>query len=233
VPYWWEQDKELRAPAPPAPDDSVTWIGGVPHYKTCAHPSPHEVRSSVTNQLLAFWCAACATQLPVPDDYDELKDVTEEEPGEEDKEGAEGPEDGGPADKVPPSIRRRWGLKGSGATGYTRPVYGKTPDERRKSLIEAWTGMSRKTRHLLYNGAALGAGFYLGVPQFFTAEVAYLVKTYDSWTDFYVCVWYGVAVAIWALDYRTRNWFPLFALATRVPLVSMIVGVLLYGTPAA
>lgn len=233
MPNWWDQDKTLPSPAPPSASDKIRWSNGVPHYTVCAHPSPHQVRNQTTNQLLAFWCAACQTQLPVPDDYDELTEVTKEKPGEEEGEESEEGKDSGPADEVPPSIRSLWGLKGSSKTDYQRPVYSKTPDERKKSLVEAWTGMSRKTRHLLYNGAALGAGFYLGVPQFFTAEVAYLVNTYDSWTDFYVCVWYGVALGIWALDYRTRNWFPLFALAARVPLVSMIVGVLLYGNPAA
>ncbi|MFD3609011.1 hypothetical protein ACFWXA_13220 [Streptomyces atroolivaceus] len=196
-----------------------------PAGKACQHPDPHEVRNKVTGQLVAFWCADCETQLDVPDDYDELAEVTDAD--DEEGDGGEG------GDKVPASIRRRWSMRGNGKKTYARPVYGKTSDERKKSGIEAFTQIPRKTRHLLYNGAALGAGFWIGVPQFFTAEVAYLVDTYSSWTDFYVCVWYGVAVGIWVIDHRTRNWFPPFALAARIPLVSMIVGVLLYGNPAA
>ena len=73
----------------------------------------------------------------------------------------------------------------------------------------------------------------MGIPQFFTAEVAYLAASYDSWTDFHVCVWYGVALGVWMCDHHARNWWPLFAWAARVPLVSMIIGALLYGTPAA
>ncbi|MEW2631626.1 hypothetical protein AB0903_08195 [Streptomyces sp. NPDC048389] len=201
--------------------------------KACEHPAPHEVRNKVTGQLVAFWCDVCETQLEVPDDYDELTDVTEADG--EDGDGGEADEDGQPVDKVPPSIRKRWGqgLRGNGGKSYSRPVYGKDSAERKKALIEVWSGMSRKQRHLLYNGTALGAGFYMGVPQFFTAEVAYLVDTYGSWTDFYVCIWYGVAVGIWVLDYRTRGWFPVFSWLTRIPLVSMIVGALLYGNPAA
>ncbi|WP_206281435.1 hypothetical protein, partial [Streptomyces albidoflavus] len=199
----------------------------------CKHPDPEEVRSSVNGQLLAYWCTQCETQLDLPDDYDELQDVThaEGEKGEKEEKGEKG-EDG---DKVPPTIRQRWnrGIRGTGQKSYKRPVYGKNSSAEKKALVEVWGQMSGKTRHLLYNGTALGAGFYLGVPQFFTAEVAYLADNYSSWTDFYVCVWYGVAVGIWALDVGTRGWFPVFSWLTRIPTVSMIVGSLYYGIPAA
>ncbi|MGW6416319.1 hypothetical protein [Streptomyces sp. NPDC055055] len=226
VPHWCPDCKTDLTPglqdvpvskAKPSPAAPARPAGG-----PCEHPEPHEVRSTVTGQLIAFWCADCETQLEVPEDYDE------------DGDGEDG--DGGEAgDKVPPSIRQRWGrgVRGAGSKSYSRPVYGKDSAARKKSLVEAWTGMPQKTRHLLYNGTALGAGFYLGVPQFWTEEVAYLVATYDSWTAFYVCIWYGVAAALILLDHRTRTWFPLFSWATRIPTVSMIVGALLYGTPAA
>ena len=71
----------------------------------------------------------------------------------------------------------------------------------------------------------------MGVPQFFTHETAYLVHTYGSWTSFYVVIWYGVAAGIWVIDHRTRDWLPPFALLGRMPLVSLVVGVLLYGNP--
>ncbi|MBT2492359.1 hypothetical protein J7E96_28385 [Streptomyces sp. ISL-96] len=234
VPHWCPDCKTgltLDVPdTPKAKPEPTATAPARPSGEPCQHPEPHEVRNKVTGQLLAFWCADCETQLEVPDDYDELADITDE-----DGDGGEAGEDGQPVDKVPPSIRKRWGqgLRGTGGKSYSRPVYGKDSAERKKALIEVWSGMSRKQRHLLYNGSALGAGFYMGVPQFFTAEVAYLVDTYGSWTDFYVCVWYGVAVGVWVLDYRTRGWFPVFAWLTRIPLVSMIVGALLYGTPAA
>ncbi|MET9321945.1 hypothetical protein ABZX75_17385 [Streptomyces sp. NPDC003038] len=234
IPFWCPDCKADLHPA--IPDDKPTADGLTPA-ELCEHPAPHEVRNKVTGQLVAYWCADCETQLSVPDDYDELADVTEaddEEDGEEDEDddGGEGEDDGKPVDKVPPAIRRIWGMRGNAKKTYSRPTYGREGGPK-KSLLDAWAARDRKTRHLLYNGTALGIGWYLGVPQWFTAEVAYLDATYDSWTDFYVCIWYGVAVAIWALDHRTRNWLPPFALATRIPLVSMIVGVLLYGTPAA
>lgn len=227
IPFWCP-DCEADLPHD-VPKDNPLAAAPTPA-KECEHPAPHEVRNKVTGHLVAYWCADCETQLEVPDDYDELTDVTDE-----DGDGEEADDDGQTVDKVPPTIRQRWSqsIRGTGSKSYSRPVYGKDSAERKKSLIEVWGQMPRKTRHLLYNGTALGAGFYMGVPQFFTAEVAYLVDAYGSWTDFYVCIWYGVAAGIWALNYRTRGWFPIFAWLTRIPLVSMIVGALLYGTPAA
>ncbi|MFF3730402.1 hypothetical protein ACFYXM_08815 [Streptomyces sp. NPDC002476] len=218
VPNWWEQDKTQLTTPGPAP-------------KSCTHANPHEVRNKLTGELIAYWCADCETQLEVPDDYDELTEVTEAT--DEEGDGGEAGEDDQPIDKVPPTIRQRWrqGIQGAGEKSYARPKYTRPSDAPRKSLIDAWKGRSETSKHLLYNGTALAAGWYLGVPQFAAKEVDYLVNTYDSWTHPYVCIWYGVAVGVWALDHRTRTWFPLFALVTRMPLVSMIVGAPLYGTP--
>ncbi|MDX2922474.1 hypothetical protein [Streptomyces sp. NE06-03C] len=229
---WWEP-KPIITPDERDPRDTIVWRNGRPYDvpapppKMCDHPDPHAVRSRPDNRLVAFWCADCETQLPVPDDYDELLDVAKVDDDQDD-----GDEAGGEGE-VPAHVRKRWAPRGDGEKTYRRPVYAKDTAARKQSLVEAFTGLSPKTKHLLYNGTALGAGLYVGVPQFFTAEVAYLAATYDSWTDFYVVVWYGVAVGILVLDFRTRSWFPLIAWAARIPLVSMIVGALYYGTPAA
>ncbi|WP_202234470.1 hypothetical protein [Actinacidiphila reveromycinica] len=225
LPAWWEPKKDI--PATPAPG-GIKWINGVPHHvpapkpKECEHPNPHAVHARPTGKLVAYWCEDCETQLDVPEDYDELSDLEDQDADDD------GDEDG----EVPASIRRRWSLRGSGKKTYTRPTYGPSTPEAKQSLVGWWTGRSAQSRWLLYNGVALGAGFALGVPQFFTDEVAYLVATYDSWTAFYVVVWYGVALGIWMWDFRTRNWLPPFALAARIPLISMVVGALLYGTPS-
>ncbi|MGA5497757.1 hypothetical protein ACPCSP_25675 [Streptomyces cinereoruber] len=242
MPNWWETDKSDLAPrTPPAPKvtDGVNWVGRVPHHvpaaTLCSHPAPHAVRAQPTNKLVAFWCEDCATQLEVPPGYDELEEVTAgpekaadgEEEAEEDDRGEQG---GKGIAKVPAAIRARW--NGSfGGRVYSRPAYRSGPAPK-LSLIQIWGRTSPKTRHLLYNGTALGVGFWFGVPQWFTAEVAYLDATYDSWTEPYVCLWYGIAVGIWAIDHRTGRWLPPFALIGRIPLISMIFGVLLYGTPA-
>ncbi|WP_199570573.1 hypothetical protein [Streptomyces murinus] len=178
----------------------------------CDHPNPHAVHARPTGELVAYWCEDCETQLEVPD------------PDEE--EGDEEEADGG----VSAKIRRYWSLRGNGAKVYARPTY-REPKAPKQSLLEAWAGMRPTTRHGLYNGTALAIGFALGVPQFFTAETAYLVETYHSWTAFYVVIWYGVALGIWMFDRKSRSWLPPFALMARVPLVSLVIGVALYGNP--
>ncbi|MCY0957694.1 hypothetical protein [Streptomyces sp. H27-H5] len=231
VPHWCPDCKTDLFPTPePAPTPAPPWNHSPqgtppPAGSGCLHRTPHEVRAQPTNQLVAFWCADCQTQLPVPDDYDELDDVAEEADGGEDGK------DGQPAGQVPAAVRRRWGLRGNGEKNYRRPVYARDSDTPKQSLYDSIKGMPPKTRHLLYNGSALGAGLYIGVPQFWTAEVAFLVDTYHSWTTSYVVIWYGVALGCFVFDYKARHWFPLFAWAARVPLVSMIIGVLYYGTP--
>ncbi|MCX5326332.1 hypothetical protein [Streptomyces sp. NBC_00120] len=207
LPNWWEPDK------PPLETDEPGG-GQATAKEACEHPNPHAVYAQPTNELVAYWCADCETQLDVPEPQD----------GDEyDEEADEG-------DPVPSRIRRQWRRKGSATRIYRRPAYLDNRPAPKQSLLQWWVGMDTPTRWLLYNGTALGIGFQLGVPQFFTAETAYLVHTYGSWTDWHVFPWYGVATAIWALDHRTRSWFPLFAIAGRIPLISMAVGSLLYGS---
>ncbi|WP_381792899.1 hypothetical protein [Streptomyces niveus] len=215
VPNWWDPKKDLVFDDGPKEIAVKKAAVGEP----CEHPNPHAVHARPTGKLVAYWCEECETQLGVPDDFDELDELDEDD--DEDAEGEGG-------DEVPAKIRHGWGLRGNGKKAYARPRYSKPVEK--KSLIEWWTGRDMASRWLLYNGAALAAGFALGVPQFFTAEVAYLVATYDSWTAFYVAIWYGVAAGVWVWDYRSRTWFPPFALAARIPLISMIVGSLLYGS---
>lgn len=208
LPNWWEPNKgELvdvtkeERPAPrPAPAKDR---------EPCDHPNPHAVHARLTGELVAYWCEDCETQLEVLE--------------EEDEESTDG-------DQVPAKLRDRWRRRGSGTTIYQRPAYYDDKPAPKQSLIQWWLSIDAPTRWLAYNGVALGSGFYLGVPQFFQAETAYLVHAYGSWTDWHVFPWYGVAVGIWMLDHRTRGWFPPFALAARVPLISMIVGCLLYGS---
>ncbi|MFD9903890.1 hypothetical protein [Streptomyces sp. NPDC059063] len=214
LPAWWAPKPHLDD----AGEDRTRLTKSGADEEACAHPAPHEVRSRPTGQLVAYWCADCGTQLDVPDDYED-DDQDDEEPAED-------------SDPVPPTIRRRWSLRGSGRKTYSRPRYVQARPAPRQSLIGWWQGMSAPSRWLLYNSTALGAGFALGIPQFFTDETAYLVAANDSWADPGAFVGYGMALAVWMWDYRTRAWIPPFALAARIPLISLAVGGLLYGNPA-
>ncbi|MCX4550555.1 MULTISPECIES: hypothetical protein [unclassified Streptomyces] len=201
---WWEPKPVITTE--PVEDEAKPKADGEP----CDHPMPHAVHSRPTGELVAYWCEDCETQLPVPED---------DEDDEDEEEG------GG----VPARIRRLWKSRDASKKTYSRPAFGsgKSP---KQSLAEWWGGMRPSTRHGLYNGSALAIGLWAGIVQFFTNETAYLVATYDSWTALGVCFWYGVALAIWMVDHKFRGWFPPFALLARVPLVSMIVGSLLYST---
>lgn len=211
VPYWCPDcQTELHLDIPNEPRTIKA--------ERCDHPSPHAVRAQPTGELVAYWCQDCATQLPVPEEFDELEELADQW------------QKLGESDEVPETIRRRWDPRGSGKKAYARPAYGTRPAPR-QSLVQWWMGIDGPSRWLLYNGTALAGGFAVHIPQFFTRETAYLVAHHPSWTDAHVCVWYGVAVLVLVIDRKTRAWVWPFALAGRVPLVSMVVGVLLYGNP--
>ncbi|MFI0827232.1 hypothetical protein ACH4Q7_22565 [Streptomyces roseolus] len=237
VPDWWNPQKDITLGAP-----------------GCKHPNPYTFKVQETGEVVPHWCPDCDTDLttglpaakppaakppmaapkPIAVSKEDADEDDVEDQDDEDAQSDEERETEEAGEEPCPSIRQRLGhgIRGGGGS-YSRPSYGQPAAARKKTLLDALTKMAPRTRHLIYNGSALGVGFYMGVPQFVTAEVAYLVATYDSWTDFYVCLWYAAAVGVWLLDHRSRRWFPIFAWLTRIPLVSMIVGVLLYGTPAA
>ncbi|QKW06982.1 hypothetical protein HUT18_11800 [Streptomyces sp. NA04227] len=215
LPDWWSLKKPpLDAGEPPVPGTSTTKDEGggeATATKNCDHPTPHAVHSQTTGEVVAYWCQECAMQLEAPDGSDE----------DEAEDGS----------AIPAWLRKKWRRKHTGPPRvYQRPAYLDSKPAPKQSLIQWWLGLEAPKRWALYNGTALAAGFFFGIPQYFTAETAYLVHTYGSWTDRHVCLWYGVAVGVWALDNRTRGWFPLFALAGRIPLISMVVGTLLYGS---
>ena len=153
----------------------------------------------------------------LPDDSDE--DLVDAD--EQDEEAEEGEED---------KARRRFGRRSSARRIYARPTYFDSRPSPKQSVLQWWLGLSAPTRWGLYNGTAAAGGYALHVVQFFHAETAYLVAHHHSWTDPYVCVWYGVSAGLWVFDYKTRSFWPLFALPARIPLVSAVVGVLLYGS---
>ncbi|MFE9391684.1 hypothetical protein [Streptomyces sp. NPDC006784] len=56
---WW--DKPLE------PTPGVPGVPPVPIPQMCTHPQPHPVHAQPTNELVAYWCADCGTQLDVPE----------------------------------------------------------------------------------------------------------------------------------------------------------------------
>lgn len=188
---------------------------------------PHPVGPS----RLPDWWAPHKPDLAVDEDTAQPRTLLTKDRDEDDEpnDEADDPADEDSGDEVAKEpARRRW-LPRGGQHIYRRPTFRDDRPAPKQALIGWWLHLPARYRWGLYNGTALAAGFTLGVPQFFTAETAYLVHAYGTWTNPHVLVWYGMALALWMLDHRTRAWLPPFALAARMPLVSMVVGVLLYG----
>lgn len=156
----------------------------------------------------------------------------------------EGDETDWDVDEDPPS-RQRWRdalqggdriaragrdrLRKAAKSSPGRPAYHDGPPLRQTPLAW-WRGISATTKWGLYNGCALSVGFYFGIPQFVRDQVAYLATTYGSWSAPGVGVWYIAPLMAWMLNHSSRHWWPPAALIARVPWISIVVGVLLYGS---
>jgi len=127
-----------------------------------------------------------------------------------------------------PEPRLRWDPRGNGK--HDRLTYWETSPK--QSAITAWNNIGRPTRWLAYNASALAGGWYLGLPQWVTAQTAYLVSVHHTWADPMYVPWGIAVIVLMQLDCQTRIWWPPLALVTRVPMASLVAGVLLYGNPA-
>lgn len=112
---------------------------------------------------------------------------------------------------------------------HARPTYQDWAAVRR-SPFDWWHGISPSNRWLIYNASAFGIGWYFGIPQFARDEVDFCVTTYGAWDSPAVGVWYLAVLMTWMLNRSSRHWWPPAALIARVPWVSTVVGVLLYGS---
>jgi hypothetical protein len=202
-------------PDAPAPAEPVRGGARLPHWREPKKPLTLDAPAEPT---LPRRPAATLVDDELPDDTDE--DLVDAD--DEDDQDGEDDEGGKP--------RRRFGRRSGARRIYARPTYLDSRPSPKQSALQWWLGLSAPARWGLYNGTAAAAGFALHVVQFFHAETAYLVAQHHSWTNPYVCIWYGVAAGLWVFDYKTRAFWPLFALAARIPLASAVVGVLLYGS---
>lgn len=199
-------------PDTPAPAEPIRGGARLPHWREPKKPLTLDAPADPEPSRRT---ATTVVDDELPDDTDEDLDDADEQ---DDQEGDEGKQ------------RRRFGRRSGARRIYARPTYLDNRPSPKQSVLQWWLGISAPARWGLYNGTAAAAGFALHVVQFFHAETAYLVAQHHSWTNPYVCIWYGVAAGLWVFDYKTRAFWPLFALAARIPLVSAVVGVLLYGS---
>lgn len=169
---------------------------------------------------------------------------TEDSPGHIDGDGDGDQEDGGtegdsgprPGGSIFKTVPARWKVRQAARAENPRhrprfAVRGIPATQERRSLLEAIRSTPDHVKWMTYSGSALGAGFYLGWPQWVRDAVAFLVTEHPSLRDTYSVTCYALAVGVLVLDYRARGWALPFAWAARALTASMVVGVLMYGDP--
>ncbi|MDR3084290.1 MAG: hypothetical protein LBV60_25820 [Streptomyces sp.] len=98
----------------------------------------------------------------------------------------------------------------------------------RRSLAEAAPNVDPRIRWLLLHTVAAAAGWPLGLVDWGKSTAAWFAA--DHWTSLTAWILYGLALPVLALYRRTRAAPLLGALLGAVPVSSICLGVLLYGT---
>lgn len=113
--------------------------------------------------------------------------------------------------------------------GHQRPAFRKpTRPAPRQSLADAWDNVPPRLRWLGYHATAAGAGWCLGWVGWGTDTAAWYAA--GHWASPSGFVLYGLGACALALYRRSRTWAWPFAWAAAIPVSSVVVGVLLYGT---
>lgn len=189
----------------PAPDPDAWWDDLYPVEETKPAPEPEQRRPA---PRMPDWWRRKPTDLAADEE-------TTEEP-DEDEEGEDtGPE---PAPTRRPRKRRN-----------TRPAYlDDRPPAPRQSLLDAYDRIPHRLKWLGYHATAAAAGWRLGWVNWSTNTAAWY--TAGHWTTPTAFVLYGLGLCAYALYRRTRGAPWPIAWAAAVPVSSVVVGVLLYGT---
>jgi hypothetical protein len=98
----------------------------------------------------------------------------------------------------------------------------------RQSLLDAWDRTPRRVRWLAHHATAAIPGWWLGWVAWGTDTAAWYAA--GHWTSPSAFVLYGLGGMVLALYRRSRHWAWPAAWAATVPVASVVLGVLLYGT---
>lgn len=112
--------------------------------------------------------------------------------------------------------------------GAPRTAWDTRPPAPRQSLADAWDRIPPRLKWLGYHASAASAGWWLGWVAWATDTAAWLAA--GHWTSGSAWVLYALAACAIALYRRTRARIWLIAWCAAVPVSSVVVGVLLYGT---
>jgi hypothetical protein len=98
----------------------------------------------------------------------------------------------------------------------------------RQSLLDAWERTPRRVHWLAHHATAAAPGWWLGWVDWGTDTAAWYAA--GHWTSPSAFVLYGLGGVVLALYRRSRAWAWPAAWAATVPVASVVLGVLLYGT---
>jgi hypothetical protein len=133
----------------------------------------------------------------------------------------------GPPKKTKPKRTSNKKRKRSKTSAPATP-FDRQPSAPRQSLADAWGNVPPRLRWLIYHAAAAAAGWRLGWVDWGTDTAAWYAA--GHWVSPSALVLYGLGVVALALYRRSRRWAWPVAWAAAIPVSSVVVGVLLYGT---
>jgi len=236
---WWDalyaaaatdtHDTDAQSSAQPGADAQPS-ATEEPVEKTDADAQPDRTRTP-------WWARRTPVPAPVDDDADEDDDPTVPIDDDEDDAGDEGSADAQPR-RTPSAHPKRTriragGRKGGGnrnrgrgpASGPNVAAYAPAP---RMSLLDAVANVPPRIRWLILHGSAAGVGYALGWVRYSTRTAAWIAD--HGLLTVSGIFWCGCAIGAEAL----RNRFSTYRLPVRllaaVPIASIVLGSLLYGT---
>jgi hypothetical protein len=187
------------APNPPADDDPDAWWDDL--YGDDDQPDPEPERRP--SPRLPHWWEKKPEQLPDPAD-EQPKPDPEQTPNTPTNTQPTSPNT--PAAPAQPAAEEH---------------------HHRQSLLDAWAGITPRTRWLAYHATAAGLGWGLGLVHWSTHVAAWVAA--DRWTNPQSIACYALGLGAIALYRRTRGWWWPLAWTAAVPVSSTLLGVLLYA----
>ncbi|MGQ4349707.1 hypothetical protein [Streptomyces sp. SAS_275] len=133
-----------------------------------------------------------------------------------------------PAPKPAPPARPKT-KKRKQKPGRARTAWDSRPPSPRQSLLDAYDRIPYRMKWLAYHGSAAYLGWTVGLVDWTTYVTGWIASTGLIGPQAFL--WYGAATCTFLLHHRTRRWWKPVAWLTAVPASSVVVGVLLYGTP--
>lgn len=109
-----------------------------------------------------------------------------------------------------------------------RSAWDSQPQDPRQSLLDAWDGIPYRLKWLAVHLTAAAVGWRIGLVTWSTNTAAWFAA--GHWTSTSAWVLYVFAGLVAALYRMGRGWAWPFRLLASVPIASVVVGVLLYGT---